>query len=378
MSAGTPVRAVVAATSQANADHPPLRPAVGDDHGALDAKQRRAADPLVVEDAPDPGDPGAHQQVREPAPDRAAELVAPQVEDERREALEELDRPRCRRPRRTRRRRPCGGQVLALDVADEVRSDASSSSVARWIRASPLPFSSPIDSSATRGFADAEDALREDRPHSCVLGEVLGSGVRVGPDVEKHERRPSETICTASAGRSTPGSRPSRRTAAAIPAPVWPAVTIASALPRLTRSTATRIEASFFSRRASAGCSSISMTWLAGTISTFGGRVPPACGSDGSSPTRMRWSSGCAPRDRGRRGRPRLRRGHRPSRRPRAGRRCRWVPPARSCRGPESARGVSAAASARPPGGLVVAAVRADAVRQLRLVAVRALSSVGG
>ena len=56
ISAGTRVRAVVAATSQANADHPPLRPAVGDDDRAADAEQRRAADPLVVEDGPDPAD----------------------------------------------------------------------------------------------------------------------------------------------------------------------------------------------------------------------------------------------------------------------------------------------------------------------------------
>ena len=38
-------------TSTREADHPPLGPAVGDDHRALDAEQRRAADPLVVEDA---------------------------------------------------------------------------------------------------------------------------------------------------------------------------------------------------------------------------------------------------------------------------------------------------------------------------------------
>ena len=68
------------------------------------------------------------------------------------------------------------------------RSVASRSSVARWIRASPLPFSSPIDRSATRGFGDAQDAFREDRAHLRVLDEVLGRGVRVGPDVDEDER----------------------------------------------------------------------------------------------------------------------------------------------------------------------------------------------
>ena len=42
-----------------------------------------------------------------------------------------------------------------------------------------------------------------------------------------------------------------------------------SKAPRLTRSTATRIDESFFSRRASAGCSSIPMTWLATTTETL-------------------------------------------------------------------------------------------------------------
>ena len=101
------------------------------------------------------------------------------------------------------------------------------------------------------------------------------SGVESGlaPMSRSTNGRPARTIWTASAGRSTPGSRPIRRIAAAIAAPVWPAVMIASALPFRTRSQPTRIDESFFSRRASAGCSCISMTWLAGTISTFDGSV---------------------------------------------------------------------------------------------------------
>ena len=72
-------------------DHAPLRAAVGDDHGAPDAQQRRAADHLVVEDRADPPDAGAHQQVREAAADRARELGPEQVEDVAGQALEELD-----------------------------------------------------------------------------------------------------------------------------------------------------------------------------------------------------------------------------------------------------------------------------------------------
>ena len=86
----------------------------------------------------------------------------------------------------------------------------------------------------------------------------------------------SVTSWTARAGRSTPCERPSLSTAAAIPAPVWPAVTTASASPRFTRSMATRIDESFFSRSASAGASSMPTTWLAATNRTFDGIRAPA------------------------------------------------------------------------------------------------------
>jgi len=68
-------------------------------------------------------------------------------------------------------------------------------------------------------------------------------------------------------------------------APVWPAVTRASARPSFTRFVATRIVESFFSRSAFAGCSSIPTTWLAWTISTFGGSSPAIRRMVASSPT---------------------------------------------------------------------------------------------
>ena len=80
------------------------------------------------------------------------------------------------------------GRSLPSTLPSKCRPDASSSSVARWIRASPLPFSSPIDRSATRGLGDAEHALGEDRAHPGVLGEVLGGRVGVGADVEQDHR----------------------------------------------------------------------------------------------------------------------------------------------------------------------------------------------
>ena len=287
----------------------------------LHAEQRRAADLLVVEDLPDPADARAHQQVREAAPQRAAELGAPQVEDERREALEELDHDVAERPRRRRRRRPGGGSGpcprRCRRTAGRTRRAAPSRAGSA---ASPLPFSSPIDSSATRGLGDAQDALREDRAHPGVLGEVLGRRVGVGADVEEHERPASVTIWTASAGRSTPGSRPSRRTAAAIPAPVWPAVTTASASPSLDEVRRDEDRGVLLLAQGERRVL-VHPDDLAGMHDrdVRRQRRRRSRGSSRSSPTRMTWSSGWRARGRGRRGRPRPGRGRRPSRRPRCG-----------------------------------------------------------
>ena len=68
------------------------------------------------------------------------------------------------------------------------RPEASSSSVARWIRRSPLPFSSPIDSSATRGCATPTTRSAKIAPIRAYCDEVLGRRVGVGADVEEHER----------------------------------------------------------------------------------------------------------------------------------------------------------------------------------------------
>ena len=147
-----------------------------------------------------------------------------------------------------------------------------------------------------------------------------GSGRRVGvrADVEEHER--SAVAHHLDGQRRAVDARqpPDRSTAAAMAAPVWPAVTTASARPTLTRSQATMIEESFFSRNARAGCSSISMTWLAGTISTFGGRSPPMSRDPRAVTDKEDVVLGMRPgRDRARRERPRRARGRHPSRRPR-------------------------------------------------------------
>ena len=67
------------------------------------------------------------------------------------------------------------------------------------------------------------------------------------------------------AGRDTPRSRPTTKTAAAMAAPVDPADTMPSASPVATRRAATVTDASFLSRMAEAASSPISITWVAGT-----------------------------------------------------------------------------------------------------------------
>ena len=66
-------------------------------------------------------------------------------------------------------------------------------------------------------------------------------------------------------GRSTPGSRPMRKSADAIVAPVLPAETMALALPSRTSSAARTSDESFFLRTLAPGSSSIAITSVTAT-----------------------------------------------------------------------------------------------------------------
>jgi hypothetical protein len=149
----------------------------------------RAAHLLVVEDVPDPGDPGSQQEIREAAPQRSPELVPEQVEDEGREALEELDDDVARDRVGDDDIGQVACHVLALDVADEAQP--------RGVEELGRPLDPEIALALLLAdreeghprVADADDALGEDRPHPGVLGEVLGRRIGVRPDVEQDERR---------------------------------------------------------------------------------------------------------------------------------------------------------------------------------------------
>ena len=77
-----------------------------------------------------------------------------------------------------------------------------------------------------------------------------------------------------------------------MPAPVWPAVTTASALPSRTSSVATTIELRFLRTSAFAGCSSMPISSGAWTTLTFAGASPSNGRMTASSPHRMTWSTG--------------------------------------------------------------------------------------
>jgi hypothetical protein len=114
----------------------------------------------------------------------------------------------------------CFVRSLPSTLPSKRSPDASSNSVARWIRASPLPFSSPIDSNATRGRATPSTRSAKIAPMWANWARFSGVESGLAPMSSRTIGPESVIICTASAGRSTPGRRPSRRTAAAIPAPV--------------------------------------------------------------------------------------------------------------------------------------------------------------
>ena len=89
------------------------------------------------------------------------------------------------------------------------------------------------------------------------------------------------------AGRSIPGMRFRMSTAEAIVAPVFPALTTASASPRFTSSVATPMDVSVRRRSSDDGCSCISTTSRASTTVIPGrGAVPSAARTDSSRPTR--------------------------------------------------------------------------------------------
>ena len=190
MRSGMRARAAAAPTSTAKPIIRRRRPAVGDEHGALDAQQRRATQPFVVQAPPDALDARAHEEVADRTPWRSPELGLEHARTWR------SDRPSknfmTTLPTDASQTTTSAGwwrQVPPLDVADE--PELAGRPAGRSPPApgrSPLPPSSPIDSSATVGSGTPSTRLRVERPHVGVLGEVATGRVGGRPDVQEHER----------------------------------------------------------------------------------------------------------------------------------------------------------------------------------------------
>jgi hypothetical protein len=169
-------------------DHPPPRATVRDDHRALDPQEGRSAGRFIVEDLPDAPDPGAQEQVRELAPDAPPQLRAPQVEDEGRQALEELDHDVAGHRIGHHDVGEVGDKVLALDVPDETQAGDVEQLGRSLDSQVALALLLADGQEGDARLRNAHDALREDRAHPRELHQVLRRGIRVGADVEEDER----------------------------------------------------------------------------------------------------------------------------------------------------------------------------------------------
>ena len=138
----------------------------------------------------------------------------------------------------------------------------------RLLDAAALPL---VGLLADRQQADARvvDAVAlagERGAHLGELHEPLGLALGVGAGVDQDVGvAPGTGMGVAIAGRATPSRRPMRSSAAAMPAPVLPALNTAQALPSRTSSSVRTSELSFFVRTALPGSSSMAMTSDAAT-----------------------------------------------------------------------------------------------------------------
>ena len=172
-----------------------------------------------------------------------------------------------------------GGDLGALDVADEVHRGRAGRGAQRSSWASsrssvPLVGSSPLDSSADARALDAEHGARERGAHEGELHEVLGPGLDVGADVEQQDRRAGDRHRQRERRAVDARARLMLNRPAASAAPVEPPDTSASARPSATARAACTIEASGVERTARAGSGALAIETGASTTVTPSGRPP--------------------------------------------------------------------------------------------------------
>ena len=196
---------------------------MADDDDAVDAEQRRAAVLRVVHAPAEPPERALREQVADTCRERArraprrssvstmsTRLSLDLQHDVAGEAVADDHVGHAR------------VDVARLDVADEVHRRGLQQPVrlASQLVALRLFLADRQQADARRSHAERD--LRVHRAHHRELQQVRGPALGVGASVEQHRRPCLVGIVVASAGRSTPGSRPS---------PVHAAITVAPVLP---------------------------------------------------------------------------------------------------------------------------------------------------
>ncbi len=134
----------------------------------------------------------------------------------------------------------------------------------------PLQSSVPMDRSPTAGFARFSTFSEYTLPMIANCTSHAGWQSMFAPASKSRSGRSGARVgrTIAMAGRFTPGMRPRLTIALVATAPELPADTKTSARFSFTRRIATLMEQSFLRRTASTGTSSISISSVAGTISS--------------------------------------------------------------------------------------------------------------
>ena len=162
---------------------------------------------------------------------------------------------------------PLGRSRPSTLPANSIPAEPERISWAATTSSRPLPASSPTESRPTRGRSTPSTAALKAAPRKANWTRCWARTSTLAPTSRKSTRLPGTGSCTARAGRCTPFSRRRPKVAAAIAAPVEPALTIASARPSATSAAARTTEASFLARTAATGSSSLPIDSAVGTTS---------------------------------------------------------------------------------------------------------------
>ena len=206
------------------------RAAVTDDAEAVEAEERRAAVLGVVDAPAEAAERLARQQVADARAERRRQLVVQQALDRLDQPFADLQRDVAGEAVADDDVDVAGVDVAPLDVADEVDRRVLEQLVrlARQLVALALFLADRQQPDARRRAAEGDARVR--RTHHARTARGAAGGTRPS------RRESSSTagcrrvgMIVASAGRSTPGSRPNAPCAAMTDAPVWPALKSASA-----------------------------------------------------------------------------------------------------------------------------------------------------